>query len=56
VATYALLEAEDPEAIDLYLCEEDAQRALEDCLSDEPQWRGQLRVEEIGFAGMYSAN
>jgi hypothetical protein len=54
---YALVEAEDPEAIDVYLCEEDAQQALEDCLSDEPQWRGQLRVEEIEFAGiLQSAN
>jgi hypothetical protein len=34
---YALVEAGDPEAIDVYLCEEDAQRALKDCLRDEPQ-------------------
>ena len=27
---YALVEAGDPEAIDVYLCEEDAQRALDD--------------------------
>jgi hypothetical protein len=26
---YALVEAGDPEAIDVYLCEQDAQRALE---------------------------
>jgi hypothetical protein len=31
----------------VYLCEEDAQRALEDCLRDEPEWRGLLRVEEV---------
>jgi hypothetical protein len=49
---HALVEAGDPEAIDVYLCEEDAQRALEDCPSDEPQWHGQLRVEEIEFAGI----
>ena len=30
-----------------HLCKQDAQRALEDCLRDEPQWRGLLRVEEI---------
>ena len=48
---YALVEAGDPEAIDIYLCEQDAQRALEDCLRDEPQWQGLLRVEEIEFAG-----
>jgi hypothetical protein len=54
---YALVEASDPKAIDVYLCEQDAQRALEDCLCDEPQWRGLLRVEEIEFAGMLqSAN
>ena len=48
---YALAEAGDPEAIDVYLCEQDAQRALEDCLRDEPEWCGLLRVEEIEFAG-----
>jgi hypothetical protein len=48
---YALVEAGDPEAIDVYLYEEDAQRTLEDCLRDEPEWRGLLRVEEIEFAG-----
>jgi hypothetical protein len=37
---YALVEAGDPEAIDVYLCEHDAQRALEDCLRDEPHWEG----------------
>ena len=47
---YALVEAGDPEAIDVYLCEQDEQRALEDCLRDEPQWRSVLRVEEIEFA------
>ena len=44
---YALVEAGDPEAVDVYLCKEDAQRALEDCLRDEPQWRDVLYVEEI---------
>jgi hypothetical protein len=44
---YALVEADDPEAIDVYLCEQDAQRALQDCLKDEPEWRGLLRVEEV---------
>jgi hypothetical protein len=48
---YALVEARDPEAIDVYLCEQDAQRALEDCLRDEPQWRGLLRVEEVELSG-----
>jgi hypothetical protein len=44
---HALVEAGDPEAIDVYLCGQDAQRALEECLRDEPQWRGLLWVEEV---------
>lgn len=44
---YALVQSGDPEAIDVYLAEEDAQRALEDCLRDEPEWRGLLRVEAV---------
>jgi hypothetical protein len=44
---YALVEAGDPEAIDLYLREEDARRALKDCLSDEPEWRGLLSITEV---------
>lgn len=48
---YALVEARDPEAIDIYLCEQDAQQALEDCLRDEPHWQGLLRVQEIEFDG-----
>ena len=51
---YALVEAGDPETIDLFLTEQDAQRALADCLRDEPEWRYLLRIEEIelvaGFA------
>ena len=52
---YALVEAGDPEAIDVYLCERDAQRALEECLRDEPEWRTLLRVEEIEFSGASSS-
>jgi hypothetical protein len=48
---YALVEVGDPEAIDVFVCEEDAQRALEECLRDEPEWRTLLRVQEIEFAG-----
>jgi len=47
---YALVEAGDPEAIDVFLRPEDAQRALQDCLRDEPDWRGLLRLEEIEFS------
>ena len=33
------------------------QRALEDCLRDEPDWSALLRVEEIELAGvLQSAN
>ncbi len=48
---YALVEAGDPDAIDVNLSEQDAHRALEDCLRDEPDWQGLLRVEEIDFHG-----
>jgi hypothetical protein len=47
---YALTELRDPEAIELFLTEEHARRALEDCLREEPGWRGLLRVEEIEFS------
>ena len=47
----ALVEAGDHEAIDIFLSNEDAQRALEDCLRDEPEWRGLLRVQEIEAPG-----
>ena len=46
---YALIEVGDPEAIDVFLRLE-AEHALEDCLRDEPEWRGLLRVEEIEFS------
>jgi hypothetical protein len=44
VRLYALVQAGDREAIDVYLAEEDAQRALEDCFRDEPEWRGELWI------------
>jgi hypothetical protein len=37
VRAYALVELGDSEAIGLFLREEDAERALEECLHDEPQ-------------------
>jgi hypothetical protein len=46
---YALTELHDPEAIELFITEEDARRALEDCLRDDPQWRGRLEVNEVEF-------
>ena len=53
---YALVEAGDPETIDLFLTEEDAQRALEGCLRDEPEWRGLLQVAPIELEAGLSAN
>jgi hypothetical protein len=44
---YALVEVGDSEAIDLFLREEDAERALADVLRDEPHWSGLLGVEEV---------
>ncbi|HXY85402.1 MAG TPA: hypothetical protein VEH52_07945, partial [Gaiellaceae bacterium] len=41
---YALVDAGDPEAADVFLSEADAQRALDDCLFDEPEWHGLPRV------------
>jgi hypothetical protein len=49
---YALVEAHDPESIDVYLCEEDAHRTLEDCLRDEPDWCEILSVVEIELEGL----
>ena len=46
---YALTELHDREAIELFVTEEDARRGLEDCLRDEPQWRGLLEVKEVEF-------
>jgi hypothetical protein len=44
---YALTGLHDPEAIELFITEDDARRALEDCLRDEPQWCGRLEVTEV---------
>jgi hypothetical protein len=44
---YALTELQDPEVTELFITEEDARRALEDCLQDEPQWSGRLEVTEV---------
>lgn len=52
---YALVEVGDPEAIDVFVCEEDAQRALAECLRDEPEWRTLVRVQEIEFSGASSS-
>ena len=49
VRAYALVELGDAEAIDLFLQEEDARRALEGILSDEPDWGGQFYVQSVGL-------
>jgi hypothetical protein len=51
VRVWALVEVGDTEAIDLFVRQGDAQRALEDCLADEPDWAGRLQVEELELAG-----
>jgi hypothetical protein len=47
VRLYTLTELHGPEAIELFITEEDARRALEDCRRDEPQWSGRLEVTEV---------
>ena len=44
---YPLTELHDREAIELFITEEDARRALEDCLREETQWSGRLDVTEV---------
>jgi len=44
---YALVEAGDPETIDLFVLPEDAECALAECLLDEPAWSDVLHIEEI---------
>jgi hypothetical protein len=44
---YALVELGDPEAIGLFLREEDAQAALEDALRDGPGWAGTPSVQPV---------
>jgi len=47
VRLYALVELGDPGTIDLFFTQEDAERALEGCLRDEPEWCGLLRVKPV---------
>jgi hypothetical protein len=54
MSRFAAPVASDPEAIDVYLCKEDAQRTLGACLRDEPEWLGLLRVEEIELTRLAS--
>lgn len=52
MAAWALVQCDDPEAIDIYLTREEAEEALADCLADEPEWGDLLWVEEIGLFGL----
>ena len=45
--TSALVQRGDAEAIDVFVSEEDAHEALDDCLRDEPEWQGLLRIAPI---------
>jgi hypothetical protein len=49
VRAWAFVEIGDSQAIDVFLREDDANRALDDCLCDEPDWRDILRVVEVEF-------
>ena len=44
---WALNELGDSEAIDLFLQEEEAERALAECCRDEPDWKATLSVEPV---------
>jgi hypothetical protein len=44
---WALIETGDTEAIDVFLAAGDAERALAECVRDEPEWRGLLHVHQI---------
>jgi hypothetical protein len=53
---YPLVELGDPETIDLFFTEAEAERALEGCLRDEPEWCGLLRVERVELDASNSVN
>lgn len=44
---WALVELGDHEAIDVFVRKEDALKALEDAVTDEPEWIGSLFVAPI---------
>lgn len=53
---YALIEAGDAETIDVFLSRPEAERALADCLTDEPDWHGTLRIEMFELHASVTAN
>jgi len=54
VASWALVEQGDREAINVFLTREEAEQALADCLRDEPGWRG-FSVDRGDRARWYAA-
>jgi len=50
VQPWALVQADDPEAIDVFLRREDWENALAGCLRHELEWQWLLRIEEIELA------
>ena len=48
--------AGDTETAELYLDEDEALRALDDCLKDEPAWRETVYVRPVDFRTSLSPN
>ena len=46
---WALVDHFVEEAIELYLTREQAEQALRDLLTDEPEWAGMFEVEVVGL-------
>jgi hypothetical protein len=53
---YALIQKSDSQAIDVFLSKEDAERALADCLGDEPDWVDLLGIEAVDLDVTLSVN
>jgi hypothetical protein len=51
VRALALVELGDSKSIDRFLREEEARRALEEILLDEPAWSGQFYVQPVELDG-----
>jgi hypothetical protein len=46
---YALVSAETEKTVDFYPTMDEAEGALAECLTDEPEWATVLRVEPVEF-------
>jgi hypothetical protein len=55
VTFFGLVDHDLSEAIELYPSRDEAERALVDVLSDEPQWEGRFSIEMIDL-GSWSPN